>query len=24
VEFVQCYHITVRLAYYPPYHSIDV
>jgi hypothetical protein len=21
VEFVQCYRITVRLAYYPPYHS---
>ena len=21
VECVQCYHITVRLAYYPPYHS---
>jgi transposase len=21
LEFVQCYHITVRLAYYPPYHS---
>jgi hypothetical protein len=21
VEFVQCYHITIRLAYYPPYHS---
>ena len=21
VEFAQCYHLTVRLAYYPPYHS---
>jgi len=21
VEFVQPYHVTVRLAYYPPYHS---
>jgi hypothetical protein len=21
VEFVQHYHLTVRLAYYPPYHS---
>ena len=21
LEFVQCYHITIRLAYYPPYHS---
>jgi transposase len=21
LEFVQCYHITFRLAYYPPYHS---
>ena len=20
-EFVQCYHINIRLAYYPPYHS---
>jgi Rhodopirellula transposase DDE domain len=21
VQFAQCYHLTVRLAYYPPYHS---
>ena len=21
VEFAQCYHLTIRLTYYPPYHS---
>src|SRR5450759_995125 len=21
VEFAQCFHLTIRLAYYPPYHS---
>ena len=21
LEFAQCYHLTIRLAYYPPYHE---